>query len=277
MHSGNMKRLLAKPWLLPDEALIYFFNKVTSFIRLKTDSFGWAQAILYSRRVDEWLRYQVIAEQIRALDNPKGTIKSIVDVGGGPAYIMKYINPRDYYLCVLDINIESLKKSSSSFLDLVGGDACDLPFKDSSFDIATSVDSLEHVPDPKKAKYCAELKRVAKSWVIIHCPADSADGQFQGTLCDTKFLQWYRRRFKSDESNTSQHLSSGLPKVEELKSLFPGARIMGSQNAEAWLKYMRYERIPYLGFITGLIYKFSLKKIDNTPPYHSQYLIWEKI
>lgn len=179
-------------------------------------------------------------------------------------------------MTVLDLNSEALKRIDDSRISAVAGDGCRLPFKDNAFDVATSADSLEHVPDARKADYCRELKRVAKRYVIIHCPADSADGRFQGAACDARFLKCYRQRFKRDEPNTLEHLNSGLPKVEELCELFPGATIMGKQNTEVWLKYMTSGLMPYLRLITGLLYKLRLQETDDLQPYHACLLTWRK-
>ncbi|MBT9150850.1 MAG: hypothetical protein DDT40_01029 [candidate division WS2 bacterium] len=156
------------------------------------------------------------------------------------------------------------------------GDGCYLPFKDNSFDVVTSLDSLEHIPEYKKAAYCCEMKRVATGYVIIQCPADSTDGMFLSTVYDTKFLEWHRWHFGKDEMNTAEHLNSGLPKVEELMKLFPGAQISGKQNCELWLRYMKGAFMPYVRIIVGLFYKAFVLKRDNQPPYKSCLLIWRK-
>lgn len=197
-------------------------------------------------------------------------------MSGGQGTIKEFLNPKDYRLTVLDLNSEVLNRIDDSRISAVAGDGCRLPFKDNAFDVATSADSLEHVPDARKSDYCRELKRVAKRYVIIHCPADSADGRFQGAACDARFLEWYRQRFKRDDPNTLEHLSSGLPKVEELGELFPRATVTGKQNADVWFKYMTKGYTPYIRSVNGLLYKLRLQKKDDLPPYHACLLIWRK-
>jgi len=275
MHgSSRLKSLLARPWLLPDKIVAYFLSKLTHCARLSTNSFGWVQAILYSRRIDQWQRYSSVAQQVKALDEPA---ISVLDVGGGQGTIGEFLDPEEYRLCVLDIDTETLARAAKSGLELIAGDGCCMPFEDSVFDVVISVDSLEHVPDAKKASYCHELKRVAKRYVILHCPADSADDRFQGTAYDTKFLEWYHDHFKRDEPNTVEHLNSGLPKVEKLGELFPGASVLGKQNTEVWFKYWTTGCLPYIRFITGLLYKLCLQSRDDLPPYHACLLVWRKM
>ena len=179
-------------------------------------------------------------------------------------------------MCVLDINTEALKRIQDPRIKVIAGDGCFLPFKDNSFDIVILVDCLEHIPDSKKILFCPELRRVARKCVIIHCPADNSDGRFQGTVYDRKFIKWYRKFYKKDEPNTSEHLKSGLPKIEKLAQSFPGAVIQGKQNGMVWIEYMKLGFTPYIRFITGIIYKAFLSRKDKAPPYHACLLIWRK-
>jgi hypothetical protein len=152
----HLKSLFSKPWLLSDKILTYFPYKLAHHSRLRTDVFGWLQAILYSWRIDQWQRYAATAQQIKAL-----TMQSIhvLYVGGANDMIRGFLDTSHYSLCVLAINFEALKGISDSRLAVIGDDGCRLPFKDNSFDIVVSIDSLEHIPDPKKPDYCRELKR----------------------------------------------------------------------------------------------------------------------
>jgi ubiquinone/menaquinone biosynthesis C-methylase UbiE len=214
-----------------------------------------------------------VAQQIKALNQQS---ISILDVGGGSGAIKEFLSPEEYRLCILDINAEALRRVSDSKLEVIAGDGCRLPFRDNSFDVVLSVDSLEHVPDAKKADYCHELKRVTRRCVIIHCPADSSDGRFKGTAYDTKFLRWYKQRFKKDETNTAEHIRLGLPRVEELMRLFPRVAIAGKQNTWVWLRYMRWGYTPYVRLVVGLLYKLCLISKDNLPPCHACLLVWKK-
>jgi len=266
------KALFSKPWLLPDRVWAYLLMKLRQRVTLSTDSIGWLQAMLYFG-VDDWQRYASVTQQIKTLDDAP---VAVLDVGGGSGTIREFLDSKRYCLCVLDINIQTLARIDDSRLGVVAGDGCCLPFKDNSFDVVTSIASLEHVPDTMKANYCRELKRVANRYVIIHCPADSSDGGFQGTIYDAKFLEWYRQRFKKDEPNTLEHLNSGLPKVDELRKLFPKASVTGKQNANVWFRYVTISYTPYIRFSTGLLYKLRLQKKDDMPPYHACLLIWRK-
>lgn len=274
MFISALRRLIVSPWLLPDNAWAYLLAKFTFRARLGNDSLGWLQATLYSCRIDEYQRYSSVAQQIKALDKHP---MSILDVGGGQGTIQEFLSPLRYHLCIIDINARALLKAAHAQLDIVAGDGCCLPFRDNAFDVVVSVDSLEHIPDTNKEDFCRELKRVSRNYVILHCPADSNDNSFQGTVYDTKFLEWYRRRFRKNEPNTMEHLESGLPQIEELSILFPGCIIIGKQNSKTWLKYRVLQYTPYVRLTTGLIYKTFLQRRDHLPPYHACLLVWRKM
>lgn len=274
---AGWKVLLSRPWLLPDKVLAYFLARLNRCVRFNQNHFGWLQAILYSRQIDVWERYSSVAREIERL-NKQIAVYSILDVGGGEGTVREFINPREYHLHILDIKAEELKRSSDPHLELTAGDGCQLPFKDNSFDVVISVDSLEHVAELRKIDYCRELKRVAKRYVLLRCPADSLDGRFQGTPYTIELFQRLQKHPKIIDfgSNIIEHLECGLPKVEELTDIFQGATIQGKQEINSRLRYMMWERMPYFGFLAGLIYKLALEKRIEQPPYHACLLIWRK-
>jgi len=75
----RIKRLISKPWLIPDILLVYVLNKISTNMRMDTGSFGWLQAIFYSWRIDQLNRYISIVRQIKMLNEQP---MSILDVGG---------------------------------------------------------------------------------------------------------------------------------------------------------------------------------------------------
>jgi ubiquinone/menaquinone biosynthesis C-methylase UbiE len=262
-----------KGFLIPDKVLSNILTRISRNLKTDNISFGWRQAIFPCLNIDQWQRYACVVQEIKNL----GALPvSILDVGAGKDFIREFINTTDINVHILDINVNALITIKDRNIRAVAGSGCHLPFKDESFDIVTSLDSLEHIPDAKKAAYCRELKRVTKRYTIVHCPADSADGVYQSTTYDRMFLQWHRRFLKTENPSTLEHLSSGLPKLELLQMEFPGAKIQARQNCNLWLIYMKMLSIPYIKITAGICYKTFLMRKDNRPPFKSCLLVWRK-
>lgn len=268
MNKGKKLRAIIR---VPEDIIKFSILKFFGD-KIRPDCFGITESILYSWRIDVFHRYSTIAKEINKMNN-KHT--SILDVGGGGGGVLGFIDSSKYSICVLDIDKKAFSNTNSD-LNAIIADACNIPFKDNSFDIVTSVDSLEHVPDPLKPDYLNELKRVAKRMILLHFPANSNDGVYQGGKYDIKFNEMHKRLAGFGESNTMEHIRSGLPKIEDIQSFFPKSKIIGRQNCDVWYKYMVLERLPYISLLTGLIYLLFWKKKDDKPPYHACLVSWRK-
>jgi len=265
---GNKLRVIIR---MPEDLIKYTIKKLFGG-KIRTDHFGILESIVYSWRIDVFQRYSIIAKEIYKMDD---ACTSILDVGGSGGVILSFIDASKYNIYILDLNKKAFSNANRE-LNAIIADGCKVPFKDDSFDVVTSVDSLEHIPDSIKPDYLNELKRVAKKKVFMHFPATSSDGLYQGEKYDIKFNEMHKRLAGIDESNTVEHIKSGLPKIEDIKSFFPNSDIIGTQNCEVWYKYMIIERLPYISLLAGLIYLTFWKKKDNKPPYHACLIRWEK-
>jgi len=203
--------------------------------------------IFVPRAVDGWCRYTDVANEIR-----KGKYKYILDVGAGGEGISKFLDLENKFICVLDIkNVFTFMNKDK--INPIIGDGCNLPFKAKTFEIVISVASIEHVPKNRRNNYLKELKRVGKK-IILHFPVISNDGLYKGKLYDIKFQNIHKRLFGFYDQNTSEHIKSGHPTLDEIKKIFPNASyLLGRKNCDIWLKYMIFSRRSFIGFLTGLI------------------------
>lgn len=87
---------------------------------------------------------------------------SILEVGSDEGHLSNYIHTKDRLIVSLDINGLKLVKVKQTYpnLNLIRGDAQNLPFSDNSFDILISVENLEHLSDVNQ--HISEVKRVLK-------------------------------------------------------------------------------------------------------------------
>lgn len=90
--------------------------------------------------------------------------QSLLDIGCGTGYLIDMLQKQksaDYY--GLDLSPEMLKVAKnklSGSVELIEGYSDSLPYKDSSFDVVTCIQSFHHYPKPEKAM--AEAYRVLK-------------------------------------------------------------------------------------------------------------------
>lgn len=98
--------------------------------------------------------------------------KTLLDVGcGSGTFVSDPAVTKNAKLVVgLDISREILKKAreKTDVAKLVQGDSSALPFSDFSFDVVTSLDALEHTPDPLGT--IEELCRVAREKIVLATP-----------------------------------------------------------------------------------------------------------
>ena len=104
-----------------------------------------------------------------AVGRDTGGVK-ILEVGKGSGFFSDYIKKLGYNITTCDFD-QTLDPD-------VLADVRSLPFKDSSFDIVTAFEILEHIPFEDFPKALAELRRVASRRVIISVPYKSTFFEF---------------------------------------------------------------------------------------------------
>lgn len=148
------------------------------------------------------LRYLPIVSQIKKMKNPD---LKILEVGSGGLGICPYLKRK---ITAVDIkfaapNHELLKKVIAS--------AQNLPFPDSSFDTALSVDMLEHLPGKERIQAIKELIRVTKRKVFIGVPCGKLS-QDQDILLNEYFKKIHKKHFEF----LQEQVSYQLPVKEEI-------------------------------------------------------------
>jgi len=88
--------------------------------------------------------------------------KKVLEIGVGNGFVSKYLKERGVNVITLDID-ERLKP------DAVGS-VLDIPFSESSFDVVTCYEVLEHLPYENFKKALSEIFRVSKSYAILSLP-----------------------------------------------------------------------------------------------------------
>jgi hypothetical protein len=138
------------------------------------------------------------------LDLP--SVPKILDVGGYPGTLLDFLP--EYYCITAD----------TAFCPRAGyvcSSGYALPFKDKSFDVVLSTDTLEHVAESEREKFITEMLRVAKSYAIVAAPFDTAEVRF----CDEKIADLHEVTLVKPHSWLGDHIDIGLPKIDWLTEL----------------------------------------------------------
>ena len=217
------------------------------------------------------LRYLPIVKFIKSL---KIKHLKILEVGSGSLGIGPYINQE---ITGLDIDFSGPRWPR---LKQIKGSADKLPFDDDEFDIAISVDVIEHLPKKIRQKSIEELFRIAHHSVIIAVPVGSLSHDQ-----DKQLDKLYKKQHGKPFPFLEEHLKNGLPeKAQILNLITAGAKkynktisikIQGNRNLKLrmWLMkgWMAKNKIIDLFFRKVLLLFIPLlRTLDQKPPYYRQ-------
>lgn len=133
----------------------------------------------------------------------------ILDVGGVPDRLAPFL-PEAAVVCA---NVEPPA-------DVVfDGDR--LPFADGEFDVAVSIDVLEHMSASRRVCHVAELRRVAARRVVLCCPL----GTPEHAAAEQDLADWYAELGGRREPFLDEHAEHGLPSEDDLRELLPDAQL----------------------------------------------------
>jgi len=151
--------------------------------------------------------------------------KSLLDVGGAEGYL-SYLVGRLFnaWAVTSDLSFEANCRAAELFdVPGVALQSADLPFESNSFDVVTSIETLEHVEYPIET--LLELYRVAKESVIITTEALSETEKEQSD-------RLANRRY-------SPHFERNWFMIDDFRDLFPNLLIMDF----SWIKTYLCEKL----------------------------------
>lgn len=150
----------------------------------------------------------------------------ILDMGGEPKFLELFLPGKETTVANLDRG------------DVVC-DGKNTPFADGAFDVVTCLDVLEHVPKEDRLALIEELVRIARKKVIFCAPLGSP-----GHEEDEKDLVKFFRERKVEVSFLEEHISEGLPTLEEVKGLLRNydaqLYFSGDWRLKSWLARLAY-------------------------------------
>lgn len=94
-------------------------------------------------------------------------VKTLLDVGAKTGYFCSLLRDREIVARGLD---DTIWPNIEPGIEVVRGDIRCLPFDDRSFDCVTAFEIIEHLTFPDVLQAVAELKRVARRYIMISVP-----------------------------------------------------------------------------------------------------------
>jgi SAM-dependent methyltransferase len=147
-------------------------------------------------------------ERLRlAADALGGENRTVLDVGGLRGQLQRFI-PAGTRVYAVNVTFDG---------DMVA-DGHSLPNPDGSVDAVCCLDVLEHLPRANREQFTCECRRVARKVVVVVVPLWSEQhAEHEHRLfCDGEQDEDSRRFLE-------EHVRFGLPTLDELLALFPGA------------------------------------------------------
>ncbi len=138
----------------------------------------------------------------------------ILDVGGYPGNLRDFVNPDQYDLTILDV-----VPDDGSIPGYLQGTGLGLPFPDGSFDIVTSLDVLEHIPDPDRPAFLSEIMRVARHAALLINPIQSLQADVAEETLD-EYIRWI---MDAQQAQLAEHREFGLPDFPKTAGQFSDA------------------------------------------------------
>jgi len=133
-----------------------------------------------------------------------GTPATVLDVGGVAGEMEAFLPAAT--VTSLNVGDESAD---------VHFDGSRIPYGDDSFEVAMSLDVLEHIPAPQRLGHVEELTRVAARRAILCCPL----GTPEHVEAERELAAWYRETTGGPHRFLEEHIERGLPTEEEIREL----------------------------------------------------------
>ena len=228
-----------------------------NYIRKFFNKFYWRQ------HPEAALRYYPVAKAIKKLNLEDS---KILEVGPGSLGIIPYLKRE---IDGVDVDFSGPK---TKLLNKIKGKANNLPFAKNAYDVAISVDVLEHLRKEERQDAIYEILRVTKRLVVIVVPVGEL-AQEQ----DKKLDEYFFKKFGRRNQYLEEHVSNGLPKTEEvlvfvdksLRKLAKKAKVESFPNLNLFVReilmrtWISKSKFFYYLYLKGFLLLLPLLRILN--------------
>src|SRR5438094_3825451 len=125
----------------------------------------------------------------------------VLDVGGYPGILRRFLSAGAYDVSVLDV-----VPDDGTIPGYRQGSGLELPYDNKSFDVVTSLDTLEHIPANHRDKFLSELSRSAHNAVVLINPVQSIEADLAEETLDD-YIHWI---LDAQQEQLAEHRQFGL-------------------------------------------------------------------
>jgi SAM-dependent methyltransferase len=209
----------------------------------KIDGLHMSAIDLLTLPFDQYQRYTIVVQVANLV---KGYLNRsqlrVLDVGGyfrtrRDEHILPLIHflPDDRVVAV-DLEAEKLPNYALS-----GGQS--LPFRDTSFDLVATCDTLEHVHPEHRPAFVDELVRVARHSVVLVAPFDN-----ELTRLAERIFHEYLAAQGLHHAQLQEHIDNGLPDADAVRGMLAERNLafldFGDGYLHHWLQMMLIKYTP---------------------------------
>ncbi len=171
----------------------------------------------------------ILVEPIANLFWPVDSKYRVLDVGGHtPAFWSGFSSLAGALIPDANVTIADLQPTAE-LKNYVQARGFALPFKDGTFDLVCSLDTLEHIPEEKRTAFWMEILRVTRDGLYLAFPYDSATNRWAESL----IVEY-----------TNVVLNLPIPALQE-------HRQYGLPNRDSVAKILADAPHPWIGFVNG--------------------------
>jgi hypothetical protein len=154
--------------------------------------------------------------------------ETLLDIGGANKSQSSYFPGRNIYvLNIKDYNVD--KK-----IHFVKGSMMNIPFRNNSFDIVVSNDTLEHINKEDREKGIKEMIRVAKKFVVIGVPCGKAALKYERIILKIGRLFGKKMKWLTEHQKAKLPMENEIIKIIQKNQKVKNLKINKNNNIYFW-------------------------------------------
>ncbi len=116
-----------------------------------------------------WSEIQLERARQTVMELPE-IIQSVLDIGCGAGIVSQELRRRFRVVISLDLSRTPLLQVKNAKIISIQGDACEVPFRDKTFDAVIATELVEHLTESQRKQALGEMVRVSQRFILLTVP-----------------------------------------------------------------------------------------------------------